>query len=83
MCTQIKATQFLLYFFKSSKSIVKSSFLISTNLGLRPQYNAEAALALNVIVGTKTSLSFLKLLHNNAKCNAAVPEFTATAYFVL
>ena len=51
-------------------------------MGTKPQYKTEAAVALNVIDGTKTFLPFGNELHNKAKCKAAVPELTPTANFV-
>ena len=54
---------------------------MSTNTGVKLQYNATAAVALNLIDGTRTFFLGLNLFIFKATCKAAVQELKPTAYF--
>ena len=56
---------------------------MSTNTGLAPTEITALAVATKVNDGMRTSSPYFISRASKAACNAAVPEFTATAYFDL
>src|SRR5438309_11962987 len=56
---------------------------MSTKIGFAPTDTIEFAVATNVNDGRSTSSPCLMSSEYSAACSAAVPEFTATAYFDL
>src|SRR3989344_3807219 len=55
---------------------------MSAKTGTAPKYKAAFPVAANVSAGTITSSPFLTPAAKYAACRAAVPELSATAYFV-